>query len=42
MGLTSGPTDLSAMGKEDYLPTFPYLGLPHSGYFAHAGGQTAS
>jgi hypothetical protein len=42
MGLTSGPTDLSAMGKEDYLPTFPYLGLPHSGYFAHAGSQTAS
>jgi Domain of unknown function (DUF4331) len=32
MGLTSGPTDLSAMGTENYLPTFPYLGLPYSGY----------
>ena len=31
MGLTSGPTDLTAMGTENYLDTFPYLGLPHSG-----------
>jgi hypothetical protein len=32
MGLTSGPTDSTAMGTEAYLSTFPYLGLPHSGY----------
>jgi hypothetical protein len=31
-GLTSGGTDLSAMGTENYLSTFPYLGVPHSGY----------
>ncbi len=33
-GLTSGPTDLTALGKEAYLPSFPYLGLPHSGFAA--------
>ena len=27
-GLTSGPTDLTAMGTENYLPEFPYLGTP--------------
>ena len=32
MGLTSGPTDLNAMGAENYLPQFPYLGTPHSGF----------
>ena len=32
MGLTSGPTDLTAMGTENYLPAFPYLGTPHSGF----------
>ena len=32
MGLTSGPSDLSALGTENYLSTFPYLGLPYSGY----------
>lgn len=32
MGLTSGPTDLSAMGTENYLPSFPYLGTPYSGF----------
>jgi hypothetical protein len=37
MGLTSGPSDLSAKGTETYMDTFPYLGLPHSGYFAHPG-----
>lgn len=31
-GLTSSPTDLSAMNTESYLPTFPYLGLPHQGF----------
>jgi hypothetical protein len=35
MGLTSGPTDSSAMNDELYLDTFPYLGTPHSGYDAH-------
>ena len=32
MGLTSGPTDLTAMGTENYLPNFPYLGVPTSGF----------
>jgi hypothetical protein len=32
MGLTSGPTDLGAMGTVDNHPTFPYLGTPHSGF----------
>ena len=32
MGLTSGPTDLTAMGTENYLSEFPYLGTPHSGF----------
>jgi hypothetical protein len=31
-GLTSGPTDLTAMGTENYLATFPYLGIPYDGY----------
>jgi hypothetical protein len=31
-GLTTGPTDVSAMGTENYLDIFPYLGPPHSGY----------
>jgi hypothetical protein len=31
-GLTTGGTDLSAKGTEDYLPFFPYLGTPYSGY----------
>jgi hypothetical protein len=35
MGLTSSATDLTARGTEFYLPNFPYLGTPHSGYFAH-------
>jgi hypothetical protein len=35
MGLTTGPTDPSATGTENYLATFPYLGTPHSGYNAH-------
>jgi hypothetical protein len=35
MGLTAGPTDLSAMGSENYLSEFPYLGTPHSGFAAH-------
>jgi hypothetical protein len=35
MGLTANPQDPSAMGTENYLPGFPYLGTPHSGYNAH-------
>jgi hypothetical protein len=31
-GLTSGPTDITAMGTENYLPSFPYLGIPHGGF----------
>lgn len=31
-GLTAGPTDLAAMGTQKYLSTFPYLGLPYSGF----------
>jgi hypothetical protein len=36
MGLTSGPTDLTAMGTENYLSSFPYLGVPHSGFLVPA------
>ena len=36
MGLTSGPSDLTARGTENYLSSFPYLGLPYSGYSAGA------
>ena len=31
-GLTTGGTDLKAMGTERYLTSFPYLGNPYSGY----------
>ena len=31
-GLTSAPTDTAAMGTENYLPSFPYLGVPYSGF----------
>ena len=31
-GLTSGPSDTAAMGTENYLPSFPYLGVPYSGF----------
>jgi hypothetical protein len=31
-GLTTGPTDTAAMGTENYLLGFPYLGTPHSGF----------
>lgn len=36
MGLTSGPTDLTALGTENYLSSFPYLGVPHSGFLVPA------
>ncbi len=31
-GLTTGTTDLTAMGTENYLSVFPYLGIPYSGF----------
>lgn len=31
-GLTSGGSDTTARGTETYLPAFPYLGTPYSGY----------
>jgi hypothetical protein len=31
-GLTASPTDQAAKATEHYLPVFPYLGTPHSGY----------
>jgi len=31
-GLTGGPGDVSALGTENYLPAFPYLGVPYSGF----------
>ncbi len=34
-GLINGGSDLTAMGTEFYLDSFPYLGTPHSGYNAH-------
>jgi hypothetical protein len=33
-GLTSGATDVTALGTANYLPSFPYLGVPHGGYAA--------
>jgi hypothetical protein len=33
-GLTSSSTDVTANGDETYLPSFPYLGVPHSGFSA--------
>ncbi|WP_442785302.1 DUF4331 domain-containing protein [Amycolatopsis sp. H20-H5] len=33
-GLTSSNTDLTAKNTVHYLPSFPYLGTPHSGYDA--------
>jgi hypothetical protein len=35
-GLTSSDTDQTARGDETYLPSFPYLGVPHSGFAAGA------
>ena len=32
-GLTSSNTDMTAENTIHYLPVFPYLGLPHSGYY---------
>ena len=32
-GLTSSATDTTANGTETYLSTFPYLGVPHGGFW---------
>jgi hypothetical protein len=36
-GLTKNASDVGAMGTENYLSTFPYLGVPHSGFLVPAG-----
>ena len=33
-GLTSGPSDVTALGDASYLPNFPYLGVPQGGFAA--------
>jgi hypothetical protein len=33
-GLTSGASDTTALGHVKYLPAFPYLGTPYSGFAA--------
>jgi hypothetical protein len=35
-GLTANATDLTALGTQNYLPSFPYLGVPHGGFAAGA------
>jgi hypothetical protein len=35
-GLTSSNADVTAMGTENYLTTFPYLGVPYDGYHVPA------
>jgi hypothetical protein len=35
-GLTTSATDTTASGTENYLPNFPYLGVPHDGFSAGA------
>jgi hypothetical protein len=35
-GLTANAADLGAMGTENYLSSFPYLGVPHSGFLVPA------
>jgi hypothetical protein len=35
-GLTANAADVTALGTATYLPSFPYLGVPHSGFSAGA------
>jgi hypothetical protein len=35
-GLTANAADLTARGTDDYLSSFPYLGVPHSGFLVPA------
>jgi Domain of unknown function (DUF4331) len=41
-GVTSGGTDNTAKGTEDYLSAFPYLGTPYSGFATPASTPAAS
>jgi hypothetical protein len=41
-GVTSGGSDNAAMHTENYLPAFPYLGTPYSGYATPASTPAAS
>jgi hypothetical protein len=40
-GLTSSNTDVTAENTEHDLPTFPYLGIPHSGFYNPADNTPA-
>ncbi len=40
-GLTSSNTDVNAKNTVHYLPKFPYLGTPHSGYYNPANNVPA-
>jgi hypothetical protein len=40
-GLTSSNTDVTAENTEHYLPSFPYLGVPHAGYDVPADNTPA-
>ena len=40
-GLTSSNTDVTAENTEHYLPTFPYLGVPHAGFDVPANDTPA-
>jgi hypothetical protein len=35
-GLTANASDVTALGSQSYLPSFPYLGVPHGGFAAGA------
>jgi Domain of unknown function (DUF4331) len=41
-GLTKSPTDLTIDGTQSYLPSFPYLGTPYSGFATPAATPAAS
>ena len=40
-GLTSSNTDVTAENTVHYLPVFPYLGVPHGGYYNPGSDQPA-
>jgi hypothetical protein len=35
-GLTANASDVTALGSQSYLPSLPYLGVPHGGFAAGA------